>query len=153
LAQSETLLIRIWDYSALNPPPSLKEQRGRGLQSHVPPPSTRKERGVMSAQGNRLAVQSFGLKRGSRDGGAPPGDLVVDPLTVLHTAELRDLIERLNRIVEDLNTRKERRAKTLDTPRGAPQSDPLYQRLFFAQARFSRQVERVQGQLSQRSYS
>ena len=107
----------------------------------------------MSVQGNRSAVQSFGLKRGPRDGGAPPGNPVVDPLTVLHTAELRDLIERLNRIVEDLNTRKERRAKTLGTPRGAPQSDPLYQRLFFAQARFSRQVERVQGQLSQRAYS
>ena len=97
-----------------------------------------------------MAVQPDEPERGSQFDGGQFDNFVADPLTVLNTAELHDLIERLAGFVQDLHPRKERRAAMLDTPAGAPQSDPVYQRLFFNHERFSRQIEGARSELSRR---
>lgn len=75
----------------------------------------------------------------------------VNPLTVLDSAELQALIQRLERAARDLRGRAATRAAMLDTPPGAPQSDPLYQRLFFGLEALHRQIGSARKELSQRT--
>lgn len=78
-------------------------------------------------------------------------DLSAAPWAMLSTMELRELIERLTRSAQDLRSRAARRAATLDTPAGAPRSDPLYQRLFFALEGLIREIGSAQEELSRRT--
>ena len=64
---------------------------------------------------------------------------------------LEDLIERLHRSADDLRERVTARAERLDTPPGAPQSDPVYQQLFFALARLMQEIDHAQHELARRS--
>jgi hypothetical protein len=72
-------------------------------------------------------------------------------LAALDAAELHGLIERLERSESDLTERVARQAATLDTPVGAPRSDPLYQKLFFALAGLREQLAGAHRELSRRS--
>lgn len=90
-------------------------------------------------------------ERGSQSDGRRIDNFVAHPLTALDTADLKDLIVSLSRFVQDLHSRKERRAAMLNTPPDAPQSDPLYQRLFYAHDGFCRQIESVRRELSRRA--
>lgn len=81
----------------------------------------------------------------------PRMDLGEGPLAALGTAALRELIERLARSAQDLRHRAARRAAMLDTPAGAPRSDPVYQRLFFALEGLIREIRHAQEELSRRT--
>ncbi len=80
-----------------------------------------------------------------------PADHTAGGLVALDLAELRALIERLERSKRDLSARVARRAATLDTPVGAPRSDPLYQQLFFALAGLREQLASANGEQSRRT--
>lgn len=76
---------------------------------------------------------------------------ISDPLTAISTTALRNLIERQARSAQDLRGRAARRAAMLDTPAGAPRSDPLYQRLFFALEGLIREIDDAQEELTRRT--
>jgi hypothetical protein len=78
-------------------------------------------------------------------------EFAADPLRLLDNAGLRDLIARLRRVTQDLLERKEVRAAMLETPPGAPQSDPVYQRLFFAHQGLLLDMDRAERELSRRT--
>ena len=72
-------------------------------------------------------------------------------VTVADAAELTGRITRLEHSEADLSSRLAQRAAQLDTPLGAPCSDPLYQRHFFALAWLREQIAGAKEELSRSS--
>lgn len=78
----------------------------------------------------------------------------MDPneLTIVDNAELRRLLDRLQRNELDFRERLAKRVEALGGP-GASISDPLYQRLYFALESLKAQRAAVESELSRRDVS
>lgn len=81
----------------------------------------------------------------------PASERVADPLTTFDTTALDEFIARLERSAQDLRARVALRAAALNTPAGAPRSDPLYQRLFFTLKGLDHEIGRAHKERSRRT--